>query len=167
MPHRLILAFLPLATLAGCNQQPAGNEETPRDAKAAPADAPAPPSIDDRAELTRELALTAQMLNRQMPLRQQGPQGMVTVTGIEANGTELLHRVQVPADLDPGSFEQFRAQLPARLCENSAVRQAIARGGIYTYVMRDRDNEEYRASVDRCDVAVPVPPPAPGTAPAP
>lgn len=149
MHRRLICAFTLLVALPACGEQ-AVNEETSPNAKAAPAAPSEAVSRDDRAALAQELSLTAQMLSKQLPLRQQGPQGMVTISGIEANGTEFIHRVEVPNDLDAGSFEQFRAQLPARLCEDSTVRQAVMRGATYTYVMRDKDGETFSASVESC-----------------
>jgi hypothetical protein len=75
---------------------------------------------------------------------------MVSVSAIEARGTEMIHTVDVPADLDAGTFEQFKAQLPAHLCQDTQLRQLLLRGGSQTYVMRDKDGEQFTATVDRC-----------------
>jgi hypothetical protein len=147
-----LIAFMSLAALAACGQRASADEEASR-ANAAtaaetavPAAAPSGPDPD----LPRELELTAQMLSKQLPLRHRTEQGMVTVSGVEARGTEMIHIVDVPTDLNAGTFEQFKAQLPARLCEDGQLRQLLLRGGTQTYVMRDKDGEEFRATVDRC-----------------
>lgn len=146
----LVLA-LP-AAMWGCggtkDNESADAAETRR-ADAAPAAPAAAPGAPD-PELPRELELTARMLSKQLPLRHRTPQGMVTVSGIEARGTEMIHTVEVPSDLNPDTFEQFKAQLPARICEDNQLRQLLLRGGRQTYLMRDRDGEEFRATVERC-----------------
>lgn len=135
--------------ISACGQQ-AADTTGPAVAGNRGAAAPSAPPTDDRAALARERAQTARMLSAQLPLRQKSAQGIVTISGIEANGTEMIHRIEVPANLDATNFEQFRAQLPARMCEDSSVRQTLLRGGSNTYVFRDKDGEEFTATIDRC-----------------
>lgn len=148
-----LFPLLCAACLYACGQS-GGNETEPRFDKAPAAatnsEAAAPRPSGPDPELPRELALTARMLSKQLPLRHQGPQGPVTVSGVEARGTDMMLTIDVPSDLDAGTFEQFKAQLPARLCEDNQLRQLLLRGGTQTYVMRDKDGEEFRATVDRC-----------------
>lgn len=150
---RLFIALASGAALCACGQQAGRDEEAGTGSKAAPAaaaDTAGAAQAGPDPELPRELALTAQILRKQLPLRQQTPQGMVSVSGIEARGTEMIHTVDVPSDLDEGTFAQFKAQLPAHLCGDSQLRQMLLRGGSQTYVMRDRDGEQFTATVDRC-----------------
>ena len=152
MNTRLFIALASGLVLCACSQQPGDNKAAAeaKSAPASPSDAAESSPAGPDPELPRELALTADMLRKQLPLRHQTPQGMVSVSGIEARGTEMIHTVDVPSDLDEGTFEQFKAQLPARLCEDSQVRQLVLRGGSQTYVMRDKDGEQFTATVDRC-----------------
>jgi len=153
MDKRLFIALVFSLAISACSQERGeGNkakaEASPAPAASADGAATRPPGPDP--ELPRELALTAEMLSKQLPLRHQTPQGMVSVSDIEARGTEMIHTVDVPSDLDEGSFEQFKAQLPAHICEDSQLRQLLLRGGSQTYVMRDKDGEEFTATVSRC-----------------
>lgn len=152
MIARLFLALACTAALAGCAQQKSANDAAAADEGDAPGSAeaitqrPAGPDPD----LPRELEMTARMLSKQLPLRQETPQGMVSVVAVEARGTEMIHTVEYPTDLTPGVFDQLKARLPERLCEDNQLRQLLLRGGSQTYVMRDKDGEEFRATVDRC-----------------
>jgi hypothetical protein len=152
MITRPVLGLLLAAAVAGCTQTNAVNEETARNEEpASGAAGNAAQRTGPDPELPRELAMMAQMLSRTGPLAYDGPAGRLKVVKIEVRGSELIHTVEYPVDLTPGVFEQLEALLPGKMCEaDSQFRQVLMRGGRITYVMRDKDGEEFRTTVDRC-----------------
>lgn len=97
-------------------------------------------------QLEQEIGMAVQMLKGQLPLKQ----GPVTVSNIEARGTELIYTMEVPNDLNEQTFQQFKDQLPVQACANPQARMMFERGGTYTYRLKDPDGEEFTTSVSSC-----------------
>jgi hypothetical protein len=129
----------------GTARAPARRRATRPPRPAAPA-ARMPPGRPLDPALAQEIAMAAQMLKGEFPLKQ----GDVTVTNIQAQGGELIYSMQLPKDLNEEQFEQFRQMLPAYTCQNPQARQMLERGGTQTYRITDSEGEEFTASVSSC-----------------
>lgn len=150
MKIRLVVAAACVAALAACNADKGGANASNASTSGNTA-APTQTSNGNSGRtvdptLAQEITLAVNMLKPQLPLRQ----GPVTIVDLEANGTEMIHTMQVPQDFTEESFQIFRDQLPRQACTNPQMRRMVERGGTNTYRIRDSGGEEFTATINSC-----------------
>jgi len=104
----------------------------------------APPAVDPH--LAEELRLAVEMLQPQLPLK-LGPD---TITNLEARGVELIFHMDVAEDVDARAFPAYQERLSREACSNPQMAGILARGGAYTYRVKDSEGEVFTAAVARC-----------------
>ena len=97
-------------------------------------------------ELEDELRAEVRQFRETLPARE----GVLTITDVDLDGTEIIYTGRVDADFDSSSIAEFRRVVSRDLCtgETGAV---IRRGGAYTYDLRDRDGDDFETTVSSCD----------------
>lgn len=161
MKARLVVALLSVGVLCACNSGGDRDRDRDRDRserserdrddggrkeKNDGGENAAAKSGGGDATLERDVEAAAALIRPQLPMQQ----GAVRITGVEANGPELILAMQVPDDLDETSFDRFRQQLPVQACSNPQAQEMFRRGGTYTYRVSDSEGEEFVASISRC-----------------
>jgi hypothetical protein len=109
-------------------------------------------SRDDRGrrevdpELEDQLRAEVREFRTTLPTRE----GVLTITDVDLNGTEIIYTGRVDADFNSSSIAEFRRVVSRDLCtgETGAV---IRRGGAYTYDLRDSDGDDFETTVSSCD----------------
>ena len=101
-------------------------------------------------QLEREIAQAVEVIRPQLPLRQQTPNGVITINNIEARGAELIYHMEFPADLNEAGFQRMEEALPQQACANPQARALFDRGGSYTYRITDSGGEEFTTSIRGC-----------------
>ena len=86
------------------------------------------------------------------PFRETLParEGVLTITDVDLDGTEIIYTGRVNADFNSTSIAEFRRVVSRDLCTGETG-EVIRRGGAYTYDLRDSDGDDFETTVDSCD----------------
>lgn len=96
-------------------------------------------------ELEDELRAEVRQFRDTLPARE----GVLTITDVDLDGTEIIYTGRIDADFDRSSIAEFRRVVSRDLCTGQTG-DVIRRGGAYTYDLRDRDGDEFETTVSSC-----------------
>ncbi len=152
MKFRIGAALAAAAALAACNNSGSKNEAGANNSSSANASATttapvAPAATPSDPRIVEDVRQAAEIIRPQLPMRQANG---VTLTDVEARGSELILEMRLPNDMDQARFAQLQQQLPSIACNNPQARETFRRGGTYTYRIVDSGGETFNASVNSC-----------------
>ncbi|MFN3725417.1 MAG: hypothetical protein ACK4SZ_03840 [Allosphingosinicella sp.] len=157
---RTLLALAALATLTACGgggesdsrrdrESSRSERDRDNDSEAREGDRG---SREDRGrreadpELEDELRAEVRQFRETLPARE----GVLTITDVDLDGTEIIYTGRVDADFNSSSIAEFRRVVSRDLCTGETG-EVIRRGGAYTYDLRDSDGDDFETTVDSCD----------------
>ena len=157
---RTLLALAALATLTACGgggesdsrrdrESSRSERDRDNDSEARESDRG---SREDRGrreadpELEDELRAEVRQFRETLPARE----GVLTITDVDLDGTEIIYTGRVDADFNSSSIAEFRRVVSRDLCTGETG-EVIRRGGAYTYDLRDSDGDDFETTVDSCD----------------
>jgi len=157
MKFRMGAALVAAAALCACNNSgdkneagannSAGGNSTGGNSASASTNSSAASSTPADPRIAEDVRMAAELIRPQLPMRQANG---VTLTDVEARGSELILEMRLPNDMDQARFAQLEQQLPQIACNNPQARETFRRGGTYTYRVVDSGGETFTASVNRC-----------------
>ena len=109
--------------------------------------AQSPPTARADPAVADDVAGAAETIQERLPLSMSNG---ATVIAVTAMGVELIMELTVPVDLSTAQLPGVEAAARRAACADERARQIVARGGIYTYRMRDSGGEVFAVSVTRC-----------------
>lgn len=107
---------------------------------------------DDRGRREVDPALEDQLRAEVREFRTTLParEGVLTITDVDLDGTEIIYTGRVDADFNSSSIAEFRRVVSRDLCTGETG-EVIRRGGAYTYDLRDNDGDDFETTVSSCD----------------
>jgi len=144
MKKRLLVTATCLTALAACNSDK-GNASANAAGGGNSANASATQS-GGQTDVETLVAQQAARVQPRLPL-QQGP---ITITAVEAKGTELITSMTLPMDLTEATAQAFRTQVPTQQCAVPEVRDLIRRGARYSYRLTDSGGEVFNIEATSC-----------------
>ena len=156
---RTLLALAALATLTACGGSGESDSRRDRDSSRSERDRDNDSeardgdrgSREDRGrraadpDLEDELRTEVRQFRTTLPARE----GVLTITDVDLDGTEIIYTGTVDADFNSSSIAEFRRVVSRDLCTGTTG-EVIRRGGAYTYDLRDRDGDDFETTVDSC-----------------
>lgn len=97
-------------------------------------------------DLEDELRAEVREFRETLPARE----GVLTITDVDLEGTEIIYTGRVDADFNSSSIAEFRRVVSRDLCTGTTG-QVIRRGGAYTYDLRDSDGDDFQTTVSSCE----------------
>ena len=99
----------------------------------------------ERRQLAEELRVEAETYRATLPIRD----GVLTITGVDLRGTEVVYTGVVHVDFDADAIARFRQAVSEGLCTQD-TREVIVRGGAFTYDLQDAGGERFVTTVASC-----------------
>jgi len=159
---RTLLVLAALATLTACGSGSERDSRSDRDSSRSERDRDRAgdnesrdsdrDSRDDRdrrradPDLEDELRAEVREFRNSLPARE----GVLTITDVDLNGTEIIYTGRIDADFNSSSIAEFRRVVSRDLCTGQTG-EVIRRGGAYTYDLSDNDGDDFQTTVSSCD----------------
>ncbi|MDB5667883.1 MAG: hypothetical protein JWL74_833 [Alphaproteobacteria bacterium] len=157
---RTLLALAALALVTACGgggesdsrsdrESSRSDRDRDNDSKARDGERPAREDAGRRAAdpaLEDELRAEVRQFRETLPARE----GVLTITDVDLDSTEIIYTGRVDADFNSSSIAEFRRVVGRDLCTGQTG-EVIRRGGAYTYDLRDSDGDNFETTVSSCD----------------